>query len=50
MQCSAVWLGIWLTDLVCRYLPDYSLVARAHGDAVLNGTVIPGEAEILNVV
>ncbi|KFX91309.1 hypothetical protein V490_05977 [Pseudogymnoascus sp. VKM F-3557] len=32
------------------YLPDYSLVARAHGDAVLNGTVIPGEAEILDVV
>lgn len=29
------------------YLPAYSLVARAHGDAVLNGTLIPGEQQIL---
>lgn len=29
------------------YLPQYSLVARAHGDAILNGTLIPGEAQIL---
>jgi hypothetical protein len=30
-----------------RYLPAYSLVARAHGYAVDNGTLIPGEAQIL---
>lgn len=29
------------------YLPAYSLVARAHGYAVDNGTLIPGEAQIL---
>lgn len=29
------------------YLPQYSLVARAHGYAVDNGTLIPGEAQIL---
>jgi hypothetical protein len=32
---------------VNSYLPAYSLVARAHGDAVLNGTLIPGEQQIL---
>ncbi|KFY93105.1 hypothetical protein V498_04549 [Pseudogymnoascus sp. VKM F-4517 (FW-2822)] len=32
------------------YLPDYSLIARAHGDAILNGTLVPGEEEIVNVV
>ncbi|KUJ14177.1 Isochorismatase hydrolase [Mollisia scopiformis] len=30
-----------------EYLPQYSLVARAHGYAVDNGTLIPGEAQIL---
>jgi len=30
-----------------EYLVPYSLVARAHGDAILNGTLIPGEASIL---
>lgn len=40
----------WLADLVYRYLPDYSLIARAHGDAILNGTLVPGEEEIVNVV
>ncbi|KAE8443734.1 hypothetical protein EG329_001414 [Mollisiaceae sp. DMI_Dod_QoI] len=29
------------------YLPQYSLVARAHGYAIDNGTLIPGEAQIL---
>ncbi|CZR64090.1 probable ycaC, hydrolase of unknown specificity [Phialocephala subalpina] len=29
------------------YLPQYSLVARAHGYAVDNGTLIPGEAQLL---
>jgi len=29
------------------YLVPYSFVARAHGDAVLNGTLIPGEQQIL---
>ncbi|KAH6672154.1 Isochorismatase-like protein [Halenospora varia] len=29
------------------YLVDYSLVARNHGYAVDNGTIIPGEAQIL---
>lgn len=29
------------------YLVPYSFVARAHGDAVLNGTLIPGEEQIL---
>ena len=28
------------------YLPQYSLVARAHGAAVDNGTLIPGELGI----
>lgn len=30
-----------------QYLVPYSLVARAHGYAVDNGTLIPGEAQIL---
>ena len=30
-----------------RYFPAYGLVARAHGAAVENGTLIPGEADIL---
>jgi hypothetical protein len=29
------------------YLPEYSLVARAHGYAVENGTVVPGEKSVL---
>ncbi|EHL01854.1 Isochorismatase-like hydrolase [Glarea lozoyensis ATCC 20868] len=32
-----------------KYLVPYSLVARAHGDAIDNGTIIPGEAQILTV-
>lgn len=30
-----------------QYLVPYSLVARAHGYAIENGTLIPGEAQIL---
>lgn len=45
-----MWLEIWLANSECRYLPDYSLLARAHGDAILNGTLISGEEEIVNVV
>ena len=29
------------------YLPQYGLVAEAHGYAVNNGTIQPGEAQIL---
>jgi len=30
-----------------QYLVPYSLVARSHGYAIENGTLIPGEAQIL---
>jgi hypothetical protein len=30
-----------------RYLVPYSLVARDHGYAIDNGTIVPGEAQIL---
>lgn len=33
-----------LLPFLDRYLPVYGYVARAHEAAVLNGTVIPGEA------
>ncbi|KAL3419988.1 hypothetical protein PVAG01_08487 [Phlyctema vagabunda] len=30
-----------------QYLPDYSIVARAHGNAIENGTLVPGEEPLL---
>ena len=33
-----------LLPFLDQYLPVYGYVARAHEAAVLNGTVIPGEA------
>ncbi|CAG8979393.1 hypothetical protein HYALB_00010484 [Hymenoscyphus albidus] len=30
-----------------KYLIPYGLVARAHGNAITNGTIVPGEAQII---
>lgn len=30
-----------------KYYPAYGYVARGHGHAILNGTIIPGEAPLL---
>ncbi len=30
-----------------RYLPAYGNVARAHGSAIENGTLVPGEQDVL---
>lgn len=30
-----------------RYLPAYGMIARGHASAALNGTLIPGEAELV---
>lgn len=30
-----------------QYYPVYGILAQAHGGAVLNGTIIPGEAALL---
>ena len=32
---------------LAQYYPAYGLIAEAHGGAVLNGTIIPGEAMLL---
>jgi len=32
-----------------QYVSEYSITARSHGYAVLNGTIAPGELQILGV-
>lgn len=52
LLCLPYFWGFWWTDIddlvSLRYQSEYSITARSHGFAVNNGTLVPGEQEILS--